>query len=345
MIIESKFKPAWWLQGPHSQTLWPNKLRRKPKVNLHHERFELPDGDFVDSEWTSRNEGPIVLVLHGLEGSTKSAYAAGILNEVHKRGWRGAFMYHRSCSGVPNRLHRRYHAGETRDLDTVISILTRREPETPILIVGYSLGGNILLKWLGETETLPKQIAGAVAVSVPFDLNISTDKLNKGFSQLYQFAMLKKMQRSIKRKYRHHNTSINLKDILNLKSLRELDRDFTAPVHGFSSLDEYYANASSRSYLKHIDFPTLILHADDDPFMTKDAVPTLEELSSNVTLELTKSGGHVGFVHGHPWRPKYYLEERIPNYFQKRLDLFYASVATKNDNTLGLTDAKLAKSY
>ena len=326
MIIKSKFKPAWWLQGPHTQTLWPNKLRRKPRVKLHHERFELPDGDFIDTEWTSRKEGPIVLVLHGLEGSTKSAYAAGILSAVHKRGWRGAFMYQRSCSGVPNRLHRRYHAGETEDLNTVISILTRREPDTPILIVGYSLGGNILLKWLGEKENLPEQLAGAVAVSVPFDLGNATNRLNKGFSQIYQFAMLKKMQRSIKRKYRHHDTPINLEGILSLKTLREMDRDFTAPIHGFKDIDEYYEESSSRGYLKHIDFPTLILHADDDPFMTQEAVPTQEELSSQVTLELTKSGGHVGFVHGHPWRPRYYLEERIPTYFQQRLESFYDNV-------------------
>ncbi len=325
MIIKSKFRPAWWLLGPHVQTLWPNRIRRKPRVKLHHERFELPDGDFIDTEWTSRKEGPIVIILHGLEGSTKSSYAAGMLNTVHKRGWRGAFMYQRSCSGVPNRLHRRYHAGETNDLNTVISVITRREPHTPIMIVGYSLGGNILLKWLGETKVLPTQLAGVAAVSVPFDLHISTDRLNTGFSQLYQFAMLKKMQRSIKRKYRHQHTNINLKEIMKLKTLRELDRDFTAPVHGFKDIDEYYRIASSRSYLKHIDFPTLILHADDDPFMTKQAVPTLDELSSKVTLELTSAGGHVGFVHGHPWRPKYYLEERIPSYFQTRLDSYHRS--------------------
>ena len=322
MIIKSNFKPAWWLNNAHGQTLWPHKVRRTPKVKLHHERFELPDGDFIDTEWTKGREGPIVLVLHGLEGSTKSNYAAGILSAIDKRGWRGAFVYHRSCSGVPNRLHRRYHAGETEDLNTILSILTKREPNTPILIVGYSIGGNMLLKWLGESKELPKQLAGAVAVSVPFDLHNVTKKLCSGFSQVYQFAMLKKMQRSIKSKYRHRNTTIKLEEILNLKTLREMDRDFTAPIHGFKNLDEYYEQTSSRQYLKHIDFPTLIVHAHDDPFMTKDAIPDADELSSHVTMELTKSGGHVGFVHGHPWRPRYYLEERIPNYLSKRLEAF-----------------------
>lgn len=321
MIVHSDFKPAWWLPGPHGQTLWPNKIRRRPKVELIRERFELPDGDFIDTDWTSESHGPIVIVLHGLEGSTRSGYAAGILHQIHKRGWRGLFMYQRSCSGVPNRLPRRYHAGETTDLVTLIEILEKREPTTPIAVVGYSLGGNILLKWLGEMQTPPRQLAAAVAVSVPFDLSKATERLTQGFSKVYQFAMLKKMQRSIKRKYLHRQTEYNIRKIVRLKTLREIDRAFTAPLHGFRDVNEYYDKNSSINHLRNIRFPTLILHSYDDPFITSDAVPSPDKISPQVTLELSHAGGHVGFVHGSPLKPRYWLEERIPNYLSQRFKM------------------------
>ncbi len=322
MIINSDFKPAWWLLGPHFQTLWPNSARRRLSVNLIRERFELPDGDFIDTDWTTDSRRPIVIILHGLEGSTQSAYATGMLNAIHENGWRGLFMYQRSCSGVPNRLDRRYHAGETNDLNTLFKILSKREPDTPISIVGYSLGGNILLKWLAEQQPIPRQLAAVVAVSVPFDLFKVTERLSRGFSKIYQFVMLKKMQKSLKDKYRNRQTKLNLEHILKQKTLRDFDDVFTAPIHGFKNVDDYYQQSSSRQYLKNIRFPTLILHSTNDPFMTRDAIPTADELSSHITLELSRAGGHVGFVHGSPIRPRFWLEERIPKYLAERIQNF-----------------------
>lgn len=320
MIFKSSFKPAWWLKNAHGQTLWPNRIRRGRKVKLIRQRFELNDGDFLDTEWTPGSSGPIILILHGLEGSTRSGYAVRIMRQIHKRGWRGAFMYYRSCSGEPNRLHRRYHAGDTADLTTFLNIIKQREPDTPIGIVGYSLGGNVLLKWLAESQQIPSTVAAAVAVSVPFELHKVNDRLTHGFSRVYQAAMRNKMQRSIKEKYAlRTNTGLNIDAIVQMKTFREIDEAFTAPVHGFSNVDEYYLKNSSRYTLKDIKFPTLVLHACDDPFMTMDAVPSSDELSNKITFELSEYGGHVGFVYGNPWRPRYYLEERIPNYLENRI--------------------------
>jgi predicted alpha/beta-fold hydrolase len=201
----------------------------------------------------------------------------------------------------------------------MIEILTQREPDTPISIIGYSLGGNILLKWLGETENYPEKLTACAAVSVPFDLHKVTHRLSTGFSRVYQFAMLKKMQRSIRQKYASISCELDIEEIVRMKTFREVDHAFTAPVHGFEGVDDYYEKTSSRGFLKHVDFPTLILHASDDPFMTEDTVPEEHELSEHITLELAHKGGHVGFVHGTPWRPRYYLEERIPRYIAKRL--------------------------
>jgi len=319
MIFKSRFKPAWWLKNAHGQTLWPNRIRRGPQVKLIRQRFELPDGDFIDTEWTSGNKGPIILVLHGLEGSTRSGYAVRIMRQAHKRGWRGVFMYYRSCSGEPNRLDRRYHAGDTEDLTTFIDIIREREPETPIAIVGYSLGGNVLLKWLATTNKIPRQVAAAVAVSVPFELGKVNDRLTQGFSKIYQAAMRNKMLASIKKKYSNRKTDLDIEKITNLKTFREIDEEFTAPVHGYKTAEEYYFKNSCRYILNDIKFPTLILHACDDPFMTMDAVPSENELSENITFELSEFGGHVGFVYGNPWRPRYYLEERIPSYVENQI--------------------------
>ena len=316
---KSSFKPAWWLKNAHGQTLWPNRIKKGRKLKLIRQRFELPDGDFIDTEWTPGNKGPIVLILHGLEGSTRSGYAVRLMRQVHKRGWRGVFLYYRSCSGEPNRLHKRYHAGSCEDVSTIIDIIHEREPDTPVAIVGYSLGGNVLLKWLARTENVPKQVAAAIAVSVPFELHKVNERLTQGFSKVYQAAMRNKMQRSIKTKYSQREHELDIDHIVNMKTFAEIDEAFTAPVHGYQNVEDYYQDNSSRYTLHKIKFPTLILHACDDPFMTEDAIPKKEELSDQITFELSEFGGHVGFVYGHPWKPRYYLEERIPQYIEHRI--------------------------
>lgn len=301
------------------QTLWPTVLRRGPYVRLETERLELPDGDFVDLHWTVGKGGAIVIVLHGLEGCSQSPYARGLLQALHQQGWRAVVMHFRGCSGTPNRLPRSYHSGDTSDLAYLVHTLSVREPCTPLAAVGYSLGGNVLLKWLGETGA-GASLSAAVAVSVPFSLAEAAQRINSGFSRLYQWKLLRSMRRRIAVKLKQMPLPIKTSNLSELRSFRQFDDCVTAPLHGFRNADHYYSVASSRQYLRAIAVDTLILHACDDPFMTPAVVPMRSELSAHVELELYPHGGHVGFIAGHwPWRPHYWLEQRIPAYLEQRL--------------------------
>lgn len=301
------------------QTLWPTLFRRGPRLSLHTERLELPDGDFVDLHWTPHNGQPIVIVLHGLEGCSQSPYTRGLLHTLQRIGLRAVVMHFRGCSGTPNRLPRSYHSGDTADLAYLVQTLRQREPGTPLMAVGYSLGGNVLLKWLAEAGA-QAPLAAAVAVSVPFVLAQSAERMNKGFSRVYQWKLLKSMRRRIDAKLQHMPLNIGTRDLSSLRSFRQFDDAVTAPLHGFDDADHYYALSSCRQYLRNIVVDTLILHARDDPFMTEHVIPATNELSAHVRLELYATGGHVGFIAGPwPWRTRYWLEERIPRYLQQHL--------------------------
>ncbi len=309
--MSDAFKPAWWCRGPHMQTLWPFLFRRAAHVEFKRERIELPDGDFLDLDWTTNTDGPIVLILHGLEGSSNSKYARGLLKAVHDRGWRGVAMHFRGCSGEPNRLPRSYHSGETGDLAQIVNLLRQREPETPLFAVGFSLGGNVLLKWLGE---LGKQapIAAAVAVSVPFLLAESAKRLERSFSRIYQWGLMHSMRQSVSEKRKRMKLPLKIENLAALRTFRDFDEHVTAPLHGFAGADDYYERASSRQYLKGIQVPTLIIQSRDDPFMTDAVIPLDGELSPGIELELYPNGGHVGFIQGTwPWQAEYWLESRI----------------------------------
>jgi predicted alpha/beta-fold hydrolase len=326
VIINSQFKPAWWLPGKHLQTLWPNLIRSPAKVTLHRERLELEDGDFLDLDWTEGTEGPIVLVLHGLGGSSRSQYARGILKAIHNKGWRGVVMHFRGCSNVPNRLLRHYHGGETSDLQTVYQVLKQREPGTPIAVLGYSLGANLLLKWLGELGSENVQLSPpvcAVAVSAPFNLAEVAKKLDSGSSWFYQKVLLRRLKNMVKIKYRKGSNILeppfDLTPCLTTRTIHGFDDTYTAPLHGFKDADDYYRKNSCLGFLKNIHTPSLIIHSMDDPFMTADIIPADKDLSPRVILELSRSGGHVGFTEGPPWNTRYWLEERIPNFISQQL--------------------------
>ncbi len=319
MSTISEFNPTWWLSNRHLQTIFPSLLRKRPTISLTSERLELPDGDFIDLEWTQRNHGPLIIVLHGLEGNLQSHYVCGLLKALQTHGFNVVFMYSRGCSGEPNRLARRYHAGETGDIHHVLSVLSKREPDRPIAAVGISLGGNALLKYLGE-QGGNTQIKAAVAVSVPFDLNISASALEHGFARYYQRHLVDKLKTAIAEKHRTVSLPFPLPDLDQVHTLRQFDDQITAPLHGFNGVDDYYTQSSCRQYLKNIRIPTLILHAKDDPFMTPAAIPGKDELSGSIDLHLTEHGGHVGFIHGNPpIKPHYWLEESIPAWLKQGL--------------------------
>jgi len=297
--------------------LWPYAFRRQPRPSLVRERVELPDGDFLDLCHTAGNGRPRVLVLHGLEGNWHSHYARGLLDAVHRRGWCGTLMHFRGCSGEPNRLPRGYHSGETGDLDYVVRLLRARDPDAPLSTVGYSLGGNVLLKWLGESD-LPRPVDAGIAVSVPFELAKSAARIDQGFSRLYQWRLLDSMKRSVRCKFARLPAPIDLSGLSAVRNFEQFDDLVTAPLHGFRDAADYYTRSSSRQFLKGIRRPTLIVHAADDPFMTPDTVPEPSELSPQVSLELSSHGGHVGFVTGPaPWAPVYWAEQRIVQYLSE----------------------------
>jgi predicted alpha/beta-fold hydrolase len=311
MITPSAFRPAWWLPGPHLQTLYPSLFRRRRLPPLTRERLELPDGDFLDLEWTGKTAGSVVLVLHGLEGSLESHYTGGMLGVLAQQGYNACMMYLRGCSGEPNRLPYSYHSGKTDDLDFVVRVIQDRLPEKALAITGFSLGGNILLKWLGE-QGASAGIRTAVAISVPFDLNQAALRLEHGWSRIYQHHLVKKLHGSARRKARIHQLPWPAERISELNTFRRFDNEITAPLNGFRDVDDYYTCASSKQYLKSIQVPTLLIQARDDPFLPATALPQDDDLSPTVTLELSNHGGHVGFVSGrNPVRPQYWLEQRI----------------------------------
>jgi predicted alpha/beta-fold hydrolase len=318
-ITASAFRPAWWLPGPHLQTIYPSLLRRRQHPELKRERLELPDGDFVDLDWTRNDGRGLVLVLHGLEGSLESHYTGGILEALVAAGYRAVLMYFRGCSGEPNRLARSYHSGDTADLQTVLAHITARSDPKPLAVIGYSLGGNVLLKALGEGAGMDA-VRTAVAVSVPFELDRAAWRLQQGVSRIYQRYLLKRLRRSYRAKLPVHAMPVSSERLDALDTFRLFDNEVTAPLHGFRDVDDYYGRSSSRQYLQAITTPTLIVHAADDPFIPDDAIPTDGELGPGVTLELSRRGGHVGFVEGGlPFRAHYWLETRICTHMREYL--------------------------
>lgn len=307
------FRAAWWCRSPHLQTLWPYLFRLGPRPAYRRERFELPDGDFIDLDWSGpRDAGATVVMLHGLEGSSSSHYIRALSDRLALSGIRGVVMHQRGCSGEPNRLARFYHAGETHDLRRVLEHLRSMLPDSRLYGAGYSLGGNMLLKWLGEAGA-EAMLDAAVAVSVPFRLDIGAKRLEHGFSRFYQAHLLRSMKRSVALKKQRMAHPVDNRELAACRTFEEIDNCLTAPLHGFRDARDYYARSSSRQFLGSIRVPTLILHAADDPFLTPAAIPAAAELSSQVRLELSPHGGHCGFLEGSiPLRPRYWLDERIP---------------------------------
>jgi predicted alpha/beta-fold hydrolase len=325
----SSFRPAWWLPGPHLQTLWSPLCRTPPRLERQRERLWLADGDFIDLDWHGPHatDAPLALLLHGLTGSSRSLYVLGLQQQLARQGWASVALNWRGCSGEPNLLPRAYHSGASDDLAEVIAHLQKKRPLAPLHAVGYSLGGNILLKYLGETAAgCPLQ--AAVAVSVPFRLDQCADRIGLGFSRLYQAHFMRAMVAYVKDKQRlfaHQGMADRLSILEKLgpldgmRTFWEFDGRVTAPLHGFADVDDYYRRASSRYYLGDIRVPTLLIQAEDDPFVFPRSLPAPGELSASTTLELHAHGGHVGFVGGAPWRPDYYLDRRVAHWLAETL--------------------------
>lgn len=318
MVRESGFRPAPWCRGPHLQTLWPYLFRTKPRPDFRRQRLELPDGDFVDLDWLGAGDSDrLVVILHGLEGSSSSHYVRALSQSLADRGIDSVAMHQRGCSGEPNRLARFYHAGETRDFELALEHCRSTRPGADLHGVGYSLGGNILLKWLGETGDR-ERLASAVAVSVPFRLEVGARRLEYGFSRIYQRYLIRAMKRSVAMKRGRMDHPTDPAALSRCRTFEQIDTCLTAPLHGFRDARDYYFQSSCRQFLRGIRTPTLILHSRDDPFMTPAAIPGPTELSASTRLELSRCGGHCGFVSGLlPFRPRYWLDERVPDFIEE----------------------------
>ena len=309
-IIQSDFRPAWWLPGAHAQTVWPSLFRRRILPPITWERVELEDGDFIDLAWSGPAGGRIVLFLHGLEGSLQSPYAGGIMRQLNRRGFRVCLMHFRGCSGEPNRLSISYHSGKTDDPQRILEHIQSTRNSDVYAAVGVSLGGNVLLKWLGERgERMSLQ--KAVVMSVPFQLDDAARRMQQGLSRFYQRHLITSLQESYRRKFSHIGSPLDV-DVSKLTTFYLYDDQVTAVLHGFDGVDDYYSHSSSRQFIPRISVPTLMLHARRDPFMFPDTAPSEEELPENVWLEMPEHGGHVGFISGLiPGWADYWGERRI----------------------------------
>jgi predicted alpha/beta-fold hydrolase len=319
------FRPAWWCRNGHVQTIW-GPLFRGGQVPFRRERLPTPDGDFVDLDWLDADGlapgAPRLLVLHGLEGSSRSHYVIGTLRAGRAAGWQGVALNFRSCSGELNRLPRFYHSGDTGDLAWVIRALVARAPGVPVGAVGVSLGGNVLLKWLGEVgDAAPREILGAVGISVPFDVAACARVLDGGLRRLvYAANFLKTMRSKVLDKARRYPGFVDVAAARRARTFARYDRVVTAPLNGFRDEVDYWTRASSGPYLPRIRRPTLLLGAHDDPIVPGRTLPDPHGLPRDVRAEFTTRGGHAGFLEGRwPWRTGSWAERRAVEFLTSLL--------------------------
>jgi hypothetical protein len=317
MMAAPPYRAPRWAANPHLNTIYAALLARKPPVPFRRERWDTPDGDFVDTDHVDGTPGsPWVVLFHGLEGSSDSPYARTLMHRVRERGWRGTVVHFRGCSGEPNRLPRAYHSGDADELDWVLRRIRSLAAAAPVYAAGVSLGGNALLKWLGELGQEARPIVTrAAAVSSPLDLMAAGAALERGFSILYARHFLATMKARAAAKHARFPGSFDLERMRRSRTLREFDDAVTAPLHGFRDTDDYWTRASSKPVLRGIAVPALVLNARDDPFLPEAALPSPGEVSAAVTLEFPGTGGHVGFVSGRFPGHIRWLPERLLHYF------------------------------
>jgi hypothetical protein len=321
MHKEVIYSPAWWIPGGHLQTLWGKLLRRQAIAQTVLERWDTPDGDFLEVHRLHADPGkPRILLLHGLEGTVRSHYAQGLLNEAARRSWGADLLIFRSCGTEPNRTRRFYHSGETSDAAFALERIAREFPASDLAIAGVSLGGNVLLKLLGERgEDLPSRLSAAAAISVPFDLARSSTRINRGFSRFYQRFFMNSLRQKAAEKAGRFPDLAPLDKIAALRTLEDFDNLITGPLHGFRDAQDYYRRSSSLPYLPRIRLNTLLLSAIDDPMLPPEVLDDVRATAKRnpaLHLEFVEEGGHAGFIAGRwPWRPFYYAEYRVGEFF------------------------------
>jgi len=319
--LTSRYRAPWWLPGAHSQTIVPARVLPSPRVSYRRERWDTPDGDFIDVDFVvpepAAQGAPVLVLFHGLEGDSQSHYARVLMHACRRRGWRGLVVHFRGCSGEVNLLPRAYHSGDSDEIDWILHRVAARWPHSKRYAAGISLGGNALAKWAGERAESARIVDACATVSAPFDLMAGGLALGRGFNRVYALVFLRSMRRkAIAMEHRFPGLA-DIGRIVRSRSLYEFDDAFTAPVHGFDGVLDYWTRASAKPWLAGITVPILALNASNDPFVPGKSLPRADEVSGYVRLESPPNGGHVGFFSDGRGGDRWFLRERVCEFFEK----------------------------
>ena len=310
-----------WLPGAHAQTIVAAMFIPQPSVDYRRERWETPDGDFIDVDFALpeppavADSTPIVVLFHGLEGSSRSHYARSLMRAAADRSWRALVVHFRGCSGEENRLPRAYHSGDSDEGDWILRRIHARWPMAPLHVVGVSLGGNMLAKWLGEREEDAAFVAAAASICAPLDLAAGGNALGRGFNRVYTKMFLATLKKKALAKALRFPGVARADVIAAARDLYAFDNEFTAPVHGFRGTEDYWARASAKPWLRSVKVPHLVLNALNDPFVPAASLPGAADVSKFVRLEQPRDGGHVGFASGRVPGELTFLPERVFAFF------------------------------
>jgi predicted alpha/beta-fold hydrolase len=336
--VELLYRSPLWLPNRHIQTIVPSLFARRPAVAFRRERWDTPDGDFIDLDWVVHdgqsadtsgaavapqipsNDAPLFVLFHGLEGSSASHYASSLMAAAREYGWHGVVPHFRSCSGALNLMPRFYHLADSNEVDWVLRRL-RAAHRGPIVVAGVSLGGNVLLRWLGERrEDAASVVSAAAAISTPIDVHAGGRALSQGFGMIYTRSFLKTLKHKAEQKLAQFPGLFDRDAMLASRTMYEFDNAVTAPVHGFRNTDDYWSSATTRPLLPEIAVPTLVLNARNDPFLPSEALPSRHEVSAMVELDQPRHGGHAGFMTGpFPGRIDW-LSRRVLGYLERYVD-------------------------
>jgi predicted alpha/beta-fold hydrolase len=317
----TRYVAPGWLPGGHLQTIVPARFVPLPRVEYRRERWETPDGDFIDIDHSlpepADAAAPLVVMFHGLEGSSQSHYSRALMREFADHHWRGAVVHFRGCSGEANRTVRAYHSGDSEEGDWVLRRMHERWPGAPLYAVGISLGGNMLAKWLGERGEDAGFVTAAASIGAPLDLAAGGAALGRGFNRLYTRMFLATLKPKALVKAQRFPGVADLDRLRASRNLYEFDNAYTAPVHGFRDTDDYWRRASAKPWLGGVRVPHLVLNALNDPFVPAASLPGARDVSSFVQLEQPAAGGHIGFVRGQPPGRLDYLPLRLREFFSR----------------------------
>ncbi len=313
LIEQTDYKPRFPFTNSHINTIFPAVFRRQSLPDYERERFNTSDDDFIDVDYLRNDNKRLAIIMHGLEGSSASQYVQGTARLLHANNWDVAAVNHRSCSGEMNRQLRMYHSGATRDLHEFIQHIASQYDH--LVLVGFSLGGNMILKYLGdEVYPVHEKVRAAATVSVPIDLKGGSLEIARFKNKIYDYRFLQTLCEKAYQKHLQFPEAVTIENLKKVKTLWDFDEYFTGPIHGFADADDYYRRCSSKQFLHQISIPTLLVQAQDDPFLSATCYPeVIAKASSYLNLMLPRHGGHVGF--SLPGSDHYWEEYKIRDFF------------------------------